>query len=142
MPSGLAPCCEGHSCACNLFCARCKDKLKLAGSFTKWNVFARAVKFEKQCLCSFITEFITKSNGFFASTVLQDGVPAPGVVTEGVEHMLCMNGGRTWHRVCRVTVPVEGSSSASHASSMCTLVILARRLDMTAELADRYTIES
>lgn len=91
-------------------------------------------------VCSLISELIAESNGFFASTVLENGVPAPGVVTEGVEHMQCMNGGRMWHRVCRVTIPVE-AAGASNPLAPCTLVILSRRLDMTAELADRYTID-
>lgn len=94
------------------------------------------------CVCSHISDLIAETHGFFASTVLDNGVPAPGVVTEGVEHMQCMDGGRMWHRVCRVTIPVEASGTSVASSAPCTLVILSRRLDMTAELADRYTIDS
>ena len=93
-------------------------------------------------MCSPISELIAETHGFFASTVLDNGVPAPGVVTEGVEHMICMDGGRMWHRVCRVTIPVEASGTSSAPNDPCTLVILSRRLDMSAELAHRYTIDS
>lgn len=92
--------------------------------------------------CRRIVDLIAESNGFFASTTLLNGVPAPGVVTEGVEHMQCMDGGRMWHHVCRVSIPVEGSAQPSPMQIPCTLVILSRRLDMTAELAQRYTIDS
>jgi hypothetical protein len=81
---------------------------------------------------------VASSHGFYASRVLPNGLPAPGLVTEGVEHMLCAHGGRMWQFISRITLPVEPRTADAAAASPL-YAVMSRRLDMTSELADLYT---
>jgi hypothetical protein len=78
------------------------------------------------------------SHGFRTDAVDAAGLPLAGVVVEGLEHMRCVDGGKMWQYVSRVTVPIESAAGSSESGG---LVIMSKRVDMTRDLADVYNVE-